>query len=109
MNNNLVLKLFPDILAFNLAIYLVTLIALLAGRYAVLGRILGKTLLFSGNPFGDQPVIFKVGECLLFLVFVGLVVFQFCYFYFYHSWELKRNAGRANYELAARSMGQVKL
>jgi len=52
-------------------------------------------------------VIVKVGEALLMMIFASLVLFQFCYFYRYHSWENKSNIDRVPAELAARSMGQV--
>jgi len=109
----LVFKLFPDILAYNLAIYIVTIFALLAQNYPRLRRFFNITMRFN-KPFSscndDGPissVILKVGEVLLMTIFAGLVLFQFCYFYKYHSWENKSNDTRAPAELAARSMGQV--
>eukprot|EP01036_Dinobryon_divergens_P024395 gene24395-32842_t len=106
LNKWVVLKLFPDILAYNLAIYLVALTALLSKGVPNISRILNSTFLLP-NPFGVSRWIVKVGEGLLFAVFVFLIIFQFCYFYMYHAWENKSNADRVNAELAARAMGQV--
>ena len=58
---------------------------------------------------GVSRWIVKVGEGLLFAVFVFLIIFQFCYFYMYHAWENKSNADRVNAELAGRAMGQVRV
>lgn len=98
-DNAIVLKLFPDILVYYLAIYAVAIVALLAEAVpAVRVRLHSKPwFLYKAS----------VGESLLFITILCLAVGLFLYWYFDHGWEQKATTTRTNEERAARAIGQV--
>lgn len=102
INSNWYLKLFPDILMYYLAIYLVVLTALAAKALPWLHKLLHFRPNFSLLSFG-----LSVGEMLLLVVFIAMVVAQFLYFMYDHGWEGENLYESGATERAARSMGQV--
>eukprot|EP01038_Epipyxis_sp_PR26KG_P005895 gene5895-8134_t len=86
INDNLILKIFPDIFVYYLSIYIVTIIALLSQINQTVRKFLHK------RPFNSLG---------------SMVISLFCYWYYNHCWEQKLNSTRTNAELAARSVGQI--
>lgn len=93
-------KLYPDILVYYGAIYLVVGLALLC-------KISNSTKSFFYFVI-DFRLIGKVSvaQIMLVLLITLLFIFQFLYFYYDHVWE-NYETDRSNEELAARSIGQV--
>lgn len=107
-NDDIVLKLFPDILVYNLIIYVVLLVALWSKRSDKVRRLLTKSIRvdFPLDNSGSFR-IYSVADILMALAITFLVLFQFFYFFYDHAWENESNSTRPTSELAARSMGQV--
>lgn len=97
VSEDVVLKLFPDILIYYAFIYLVSLVGLLAQFWPPLKRFFHMRL--SSNVC--------VGQALLSLGLVLLVVGSWCYWYFVHIYENEPQKQRTAAELAARSFGQI--
>ena len=92
-----VLKLYPDIVIYYGAIYLVSFLALLAQHWSPLRLFFHKRLTST----------ICVGQVLLGSGLVALLLGEWCYWFFGHSWENNLIKPRSNAELAARSFGQV--
>lgn len=92
----LVLKLFPDILIYYGAIYLVCSMAVVAQIWSPLRKFFHKRL---------TPSV-CVGQALLALGVLLLLIGEWCYWFFVHKFEHK-SLHRSNAELAARSFGLV--
>ena len=97
LKEKLVIKLYPDIVIYYGAIYFVSILALLAQYWSPLRLFFLKRL---------TPSI-CMGQILLTTGLVTLLVGEFCYWFFGHSWENNLVKPRSNAELAARSFGQV--
>ena len=95
--NKLVLKLYPDIVIYYGAIYIVSFLALLAQYWLPLRLFFHKRLTST----------VCVGQVLLGSGLVALLLGEWCYWFFGHSWENNLVKPRSNAELAARSFGQV--
>ena len=99
VGGDLVLKLYPDILIYYGAIYLVAGVALAAQFVPRLAnRLASKPSVLAGM---------TVGEFVLSNLLVVLLVGQFCYWFYDHGWENEEIDSRTGAERAARSIGQV--
>jgi len=99
IGQNLILKLYPDILIYYGAIYLVAGVAVVAQSFpSVYHRLSKKPSRLGG---------LSVGEFALAVLLVVLLVGQFFYWYFDHGWENEDRDKRSSAEIAARSVGQV--
>ena len=97
--SDLALKLFPDILIYYGAIYVVSAVALLSHVYLPLQAKL------SSRP--SVLLGLTVGEATLAGLLAALLGGQFAYWYLDHGWENEARSVRSKAELAARSVGQV--
>jgi len=95
----LVFKLYPDILMFYLLIYVVALMGLATQLLPALQRF------FFSSPKALQGA--SVGDVCLYSAFGGLLVCEFCYWYFTHGWEEQAVADVSRTERFARAVGQV--
>ena len=99
IGDDLVLKLFPDILVYYGTIYIVAAVAMLAQFVPSLAhRLAHKPKALAGV---------TQGEFILSILLVVLLVGQFCYWYWDHGWENEDIDSRTGAERAARSVGQV--
>jgi predicted ferric reductase len=99
IGQDLILKLYPDILIYYGAIYLVAGVAVVAQTFpSVYHRLSKKPSRLGG---------LSVGEFALAVLLVVLLVGQFFYWYFDHGWENEEREKRSSAEIAARSVGQV--
>jgi len=99
LGNDLVLKLFPDILIYYGAIYIVAGVSLTSQFVPILAhRLASKPKFLVGV---------TLGEFLLSNLLVLLLVGQFCYWFYDHGWENEDKNSRTGAERAARSIGQV--
>ena len=97
LNNNILLKLYPDIAIYYGAIYFVSILALIAQFWSPLRLFFLKRL---------TPTV-CVGQALLGFGLFSLLVGEWCYWFFSHAWENNLVKPRSNAELAARSFGQI--
>jgi Ferric reductase like transmembrane component len=97
VKENVVLKLFPDILIYYGAIYFVSLLALVAQFWPPLKRFFHMRLTPTAC----------VGQVLLGLTLVLLVGGSWLYWFTIHIYENDPKKARTNAELAARSFGQI--
>ena len=97
MNDTVIAKLFPDIVIYYGAIYLVCMLALTAQYYSPLKRFFHLRL---------TPSV-CVGQAMIGTGLWMLLVGEWCYWYFSHGWESETISSRSNAELAARSFGQI--
>lgn len=97
VKEDVVLKLFPDILIYYGAIYFVSLLALVAQFWPPLKRFFHMRL---------TPTV-CVGEALLAVALVLLVGGSWLYWFTIHIYENEPEKVRTSAELAARSFGQI--
>jgi predicted ferric reductase len=93
------LKLFPDILMFYLAIYLVVIISVAAQYFPRIRRFLNQRPIWLYRA--------SVGEVSLIAFIAMQIIGQWFYWYFDHKWQNAPVCEYGNKERAARSMGQV--
>uniref|UniRef100_A0A7S3XXM9 FAD-binding FR-type domain-containing protein n=1 Tax=Heterosigma akashiwo TaxID=2829 RepID=A0A7S3XXM9_HETAK len=98
VSDRLVLKLYPDILAFYLFLYTVVVAGWLS---QVFPKVVGR--FFAHRPKWARGVC--VGEGVLVLLFAGLLAFQGTYWYYDHCFD--RDCSKEAPEKLARTMGQL--
>jgi hypothetical protein len=99
IGDSVILKLFPDILLYYGAIYIVSLLAYIAEHSETTRSLMHR------RPFPGVGIC--LGEIILGTILAGLLVTQFLYWYLDHGWEQTEVDSRSAAERAARALGQV--
>jgi len=99
LGSHLVLKLFPDILLYYGAIYLVSVVAFTAQYVPALRSVLHSRWKFLAG--------YSIGEFSLVILLIALLISDFLYWYFEHGWQLTAVSAYTRAERGARSTGQV--
>ncbi|CAM9922578.1 unnamed protein product, partial [Phaeothamnion confervicola] len=99
VSETLILKLFPDILIFWGAVYLVSAAALLAHVCPALHAFFRTRLPAAGGR--------SVGQLLLMGCFVALLLGEACYWYLDHGWHSESISSKTWQERLARTLGQL--
>lgn len=100
LGEDVLVKLYPDIVLFYGTVYLVSVVALVADNIDHLRQTL--------NARPQLLIGMTTGESLLLVTFCTLLAGQFCYWYYDHGWEDTVVSSRSPVERAARSLGQVR-
>jgi hypothetical protein len=101
IDEDVYLKIFPDIVMYYGSIYFIAILALLTQAYPPLQRF----FFYRPRSFGWMSI--SIGELLLSVLIAALVIAQFCYFYYDHGWDLSKASTRTAAERTARALGQV--